>query len=424
MVYFSLLGLRKRDASLGGRNQSEGSVIKYGLFSTGAFRATLGAIATAGLVGCQTLPGEGPGATAILAAAGKSATEQNVASASVFDVIDVDAKSARLVSDFANRILNKRFGMGSGGSSAVFGVGDQVRITIFEAGENGLFSTTESKQTVLDLTVQPDGRVPIPYSGSIRFAGRTAEQVRASILSSLKSKAVEPDVIVSSIGTESRSVTVSGDVRSSNQVALSLKGDRLMDAIAKAGGAANAPYESYVTLTRGSRTATVLMKAIVEQPSENIYVQPGDQIYVTHDPRTFTVLGQTASNNRLPFGSNDLNLLEAVALAGGGQDNSVDAKGYFVFRYEDADVVRALLGQQRFTQLLSKGMVPNKYGQFPIVYRFDMARPDSLIAGQTFPVKHRDVIYASRHPAVDLQRFLNLVAQPLSVARGVTSVVE
>ena len=157
------------------------------------------------LAGCQALPGEGPSALSIASTAGQSAAEQNRPTATVFDVVQVDAYSARLVADYTARMLNRRFGIGSAGNTALIGVGDQVQVTIFEAGESGLFSTAESKQTSLQLIVQPDGRVPIPYVGSVQFAGRTAEQVRQAILSSLRDKAVEPDVIITTTSTESRS---------------------------------------------------------------------------------------------------------------------------------------------------------------------------------------------------------------------------
>jgi polysaccharide export outer membrane protein len=61
-------------------------------------------------------------------------------------------------------------------------------------------------------------------------------------------------------------------------------------------------------------------------------------------------------------------------------------------------------------------MKPNRDGRYPIVYRFDMSHPDSLIVGQTFPIKNRDVIYASRHRAVDFTKFLSIIGAPLGIA--------
>ncbi|WVT77556.1 hypothetical protein QM996_24285 (plasmid) [Sinorhizobium chiapasense] len=67
-------------------------------------------------------------------------------------------------------------------------------------------------------------------------------------------------------------------------------------------------------------------------------------------------------------------------------------------------------------------MRPDKYGRVPLVYRFDMSRPDSLLAGQTFSVNNRDIIYISRHPTADISKFLGIIGKPLQVANtGVTA---
>lgn len=376
-------------------------------------------VLTAGLAACDTLPAAGPLSSQIEDQAGKSQVELKRQNAAVFDIVDVDQNSARMIANFSSNMLSRRFGMGGRVGRVVIGVGDDLKITIFEAGSDGLFSTKDSKQTTINVVVQPDGTGTIPYVGQIKLAGRTQEEARKAILEKLTNKAVEPDVLVTAAGTASRAVTVSGAVGRPSNVELSLAGDRVMEVIARAGGPTNQPYESYVTLVRGNKTASVLLKSLVENPQENIYVEPRDQIFVTHDSRTFTVLGALARNSRIEFGANDLNLLEAIALAGGGTDEKVDVEGYFIFRYEEPEIVKELLGPQRFQEMVSKGMVANKDGRYPIVYRFNMHNADSLIVGQNFPVKNRDVIYASRHPSVDITKFINIVAQPVSTAYSV-----
>ena len=376
----------------------------------------------AALTGCQIVPSSGPLASEITDAAGRSAVERKDAGASVFDVVDVTAATARIVSQYQPSRLNKTFGFGDSGNLAVIGVGDELLVTIFEAGVDGLFSTQQTKQTAIRVVVQPDGRAAIPYVGNLKFAGRTLEQVRQTILAALKGKAVEPDVVVTTVSTQSRAVTVSGAVRASGLIPLNLGGDQVSEVIAKAGGPSAQPYESYVTLTRGSRTQTVLLKSIIEHPSEDIHVRPGDEIFVVQDPRTFTVLGETAQNNRLPFGANDLNVIEAVALAGGGRDERADAEGYFIFRYEEPEIVQRLLGPKRFEELLRKGMQADQAGRYPMVYRIVMDGPDSLFAGQNFLVKNRDVIYLSRHPFVDFQKFLSILTGPLNVTRSAAGI--
>ncbi len=371
-----------------------------------------------GLTSCNNLPGDGPLASDVLEQSKQSMTRTPAGQNVVFDVIDIDVNSATLISKFDGKLLQSRFGIGGGVKRPVIGIGDQLKITIFEAGSNGLFSTGDSKQTTLDIVVQPDGKAAIPYVGLVTFSGKTLEQARQTILTALASKAVEPDVIINTTSTASRNVTVSGAVKSPAVVPLNLVPESIMEVLAKAGGPTAQPYESYVTLTRQSKTGTVLLKTLVQNPQENVYVQPGDQVFVTREPRTFTVLGSVKANNRLEFGANDLNLLEAVALAGGGSAGTSDMKGYFVFRYEEPDIIIDLVGQQKFNDLIHRGMRPDKFGRYPIVYRFDMTRAGSMLVGQNFDVKARDVIYASRHPSIDFTRFVTIIGQPISIVSG------
>ena len=67
-------------------------------------------------------------------------------------------------------------------------------------------------------------------------------------------------------------------------------------------------------------------------------------------------------------------------------------------------------------------MAPDKFGRYPIVYRFDMTKAGSLLVGQTFPIKNRDVIYASRHPSVDFTKFLNIIARPIGIVASGLSI--
>lgn len=370
------------------------------------------------LTSCNNLPGDGPLASDVLEQSKQSVARPAPGQNVVFDIVDIDVNSATLISKFDGRLLQSRFGVGGGVKRPVIGVGDELKITIFEAGSDGLFSTTDSKQTSLEIVVQPDGKAAIPYAGLVSFAGKTLEQARQTVLGALKSKAVEPDVLISSASTASRNVTVSGAVKTPAVVPLNLVPETIMEVLAKAGGPTAQPYESYVTLTRDSNTATVLLKTLVQNPRENVFVQPGDQVFVTREPRTFTVLGAVKSNNRIEFGANDINLLEAVALAGGGSAETSDMKGYFVFRYEEPDIIMDLLGRPRFTELTQKGMRTDKLGRYPIVYRFDMTKAGSMLVGQNFEIKARDVIYASRHPSVDFTRFMTIVGQPIGIVAG------
>jgi polysaccharide export outer membrane protein len=362
------------------------------------------------LAGC--VASTGPLTSAVIAQAGNEKSDV------VFDVIDLTYDNARIIADYRSSLLNRKFGQGRSATAAVIGTGDVLEVVIYEAGADGLFSTSERKATPLTVTVQPDGTASIPYVGSLRFSGRTVEEARIAIVSALQEKAIEPDVTVSITQNVSRTVSVNGTVGSPGLIPLTQSGNRITEVVAMAGGAANPPYDTSVTVTRGGVSAKVMLQLLIDSPAENVYAKPGDQIYLSHEPQTFTVLGSTPQVGKVPFGAESLTLVEASAMAGGGDNSTADPKGYFVFRFEDESIYRKLVGTARFDELSGNGMRPNDDGRYPIVYRIDMSRPQSFLTGQIFPVNNRDVVYVSRSPSVDFQRFLGIVSSPVGVARG------
>jgi polysaccharide export outer membrane protein len=371
------------------------------------------------VAGC--FPSNGPGMEAIVAASANKAHTYRQPQKSVFDIVDMDQNVASVVSAYRSPSFNKTFGLGGGGGNPTIGVGDVVQITIFEAGPDGLFSTQDNKATNVTVTVQPDGRAPVPYIGSVQFAGNTLESVRGSIVEALKTRAVEPDVIVGLAENASRTVAVNGVVGKPSVVSLGLSSERLTDVIAKAGGPTNAPYETFVTLTRGGRTGKALLQTLIERPKENVYARPGDQLFLTHDPQTFSVLGSTGKSAKIPLGAASISVIEAAALAGGADPSRANPKGLFIFRYEYGEVLRSVLGEERFRQLASKGMRANDSDMYPIVYRIDLSQPDAYLVGQNFPIRNKDVLYMAQHPSVEIFRFMGAIAQTFVVARAVSS---
>ena len=92
----------------------------------------------------------------------------------------------------------------------------------------------------------------------------------------LTAYAIQLAAIVTVTKSLSNSVTVAGEIVTGARIQLSVRGDRLLDVIAAAGGAKSPVYETFVRLSRGGITATIPMERLVSNPAENIYAQPGD----------------------------------------------------------------------------------------------------------------------------------------------------
>ncbi|HGN1556180.1 TPA: sugar ABC transporter substrate-binding protein, partial [Pseudomonas aeruginosa] len=107
----------------------------------------------------------------------------------------------------------------------------------------------------------------------------------------------------------------------------------------------------------------------------------------------------TGKNEEIPFEAQGISLVQALARSGGLDTSRADARGVFVFRFEDAALVD---GAPESTLLDKKGVVP-------VVYEIDLRDPASFFVTQNFPVQDKDVIYVSNSPAAEFQKFLRLV---------------
>jgi polysaccharide export outer membrane protein len=116
----------------------------------------------------------------------------------------------------------------------------------------------------------------------------------------------------------------------------------------------------------------------------------------------------------MEFEAQGITLAQALGRAGGLQDQRADARGVFIFRFEDPAWVPG-----------SKPNAPkNAQGKVPVVYRVDLKDPASFFAAQDFPMRHKDVVYVANSPAAELQKFLNIVgsvAGPILTLRAVAN---
>ena len=82
--------------------------------------------------------------------------------------------------------------------------------------------------------------------------------------------------------------------------------------------------------------------------------------------------------------------------------NRANVKGVFIFRFENP----AALPEQ-----LRPGAPLTAEGKVPVIYRLDMSDPATFFVMQTFPMRDKDILYVSNAPAVDFQKFANLISQ-------------
>ena len=378
-----------------------------------ASRALVTSLLCTSLAACNGLPNPVPNDGPLK---GAVTSKREMKDDFVYALIHMDAKAVHTLEHHSYRPFSDKFGLSKRRPGVVLGIGDVLNVTIFEAGPDGIFSTSERKSVTIQLTVKQNGRISIPFDGEVRAAGRTVAQVRRSVLASLRGRAVEPDVIVEVASIRSRAVAVNGAVRSAAVVPLTVGNERVLDVVAAAGGPTQEPYNTYISLSRGGHTRTALVQTLVRHPRENIFVRPSDSLYLTHEPRRYTALGAVKKDARYEFGSRDLTLMEAVAEAGGLEDLRANPEAVFVFRYEHEHVLRHLakkhyIDHKTLWKVLDDHKVRDKHGRVPVVYRVDLSDADNFFIAKRFPVNHNDTLYVARKLSVDFGKIVQLLAQ-------------
>ncbi|MCA3642145.1 MAG: polysaccharide export protein, partial [Methylobacterium sp.] len=270
-------------------------------------------------------------------------------------------------------------------------------------------STGARSAVIPPQIVAKDGSITVPYAGRIRVAGLTTPEVELRIVAGLTGKAIEPQVLVTVPLGLSNAVTVLGEGTNGARVPLSVRGERILDVLASAGGIRAPAHETFVTLQRRGRTAAVPMQRLVLNASENIYAHPDDVITVVRDPQTYSVFGAAGRNAVVPFDAADMTLEQAVAKAGGLLDWRSDPQGVFLLRYETAAVAR---------QLDPTIKVAPPDAKVPVIYKINLRDAKSYFLAQNIQIRNRDMLYVANSPATEIQKVLGLL---LSAAQPVTT---
>jgi len=327
-------------------------------------------------------------------------------------IVDVnDNVARRLVEVNKQAKFSEAFGAKTS-SSYFIGAGDAIEVSIWEAPPATLFgsgmsdakagTSTSRVSTFPEQVVQSNGMINIPFAGQITAAGKSLQEIENEIIKRLHGKANQPQVLVRLTRNTSANVTVVGEVTTSARMPLSPRGERLLDALAAAGGVKQPVNKMTMQVTRGELVRSMPLERVILDPKQNIVLQPGDVITAMYQPLSFTVLGATGKNEEQNFEAQGISLAQALARAGGLQDARADAQGVFIFRFEDQDAV----------EWKSKPNVTPD-GKVPVIYRVDLKNPATFFVAQSFPIRNKDVLYVSNAPAAEMQKFLNIVTSTI-----------
>jgi polysaccharide export outer membrane protein len=296
-----------------------------------------------------------------------------------------------------------------------FGIGDVVSVTIFEAAAGGLFIPIEAGVrpgnfvTLPNQPVDTQGNISVPYAGAIRAKDRTPTLVQQEIVDRIKNRAIEPQAVVALATQNTSLISVLGEVNTPNRFPAQPAGEHILDAITRAGGIKDHGHESWVVLERRGVRAAVPFGALIYEPRNNIWIWPGDTVYVYREPQTFLAFGAAGQQGQFPFGAWRISLAEAVAIAGGLLDIQADPGSVFLYRREPRPLAEKL------------GIDCSKFDgpTVPVVYNVSFQDPGGYFLATKMQMHNKDVVFAANAQSVEATKFMEFLNVAISVPNNV-----
>lgn len=336
-----------------------------------------------------------------------------------FVLVDITAEGVRLLeNEEASNYFRGAFTDRREAADIRIGLGDTIRVTIFEAGSGGLFVPTGGTLSggnfvsIPDQEVDRTGSITVPYAaenndgGVIKVHKLRPIEVQAEIERRLADRAIEPQVIVTIVNRTSNLYSVLGDVNDPGRYNVTQGGIRVLDAIGAAGGPRGAPYNTLVTLQRSGNSATARLSTLLEEPENNIFVQPNDIISLEKEERYINVFGALNTSSRIAFDEETLSVADVIAESGGLDDARSDPSSVLIYRNESRETLKRMGANLEDFPLT---------GDIPTVYRVDLKRPSGFFLAQKMPLRNRDMMYVSNHPLTNLSKVLSILRDILLI---------
>lgn len=297
----------------------------------------------------------------------------------------------------------------------LIGLGDVLSITIFEAGVSlfagnapspiasvGGFNPSVTAQTLPPRRVDDDGLIDVPYAGRLYVKGRTIAEVQDQVRKSLSKLSQDPQVLINRERVVGNSVIVSGEVGKTGRLVLETNRETLADIIALSGGYRGPPQNLVLHVKRGDSVAKLRLGDVMSGPYTDLRAFPGDRLTIMPEPLMFSILGASGRVQQMNFTRERMTVIEAIAMAGGPQENAGDPKAIFLFRYAGPGT------------------------SDPTVYHFNMLEAPTFFLAQQFTLRDNDVLYfgtaASNQPRKVIQTVGQLFAPIVTIQAAANNI--
>jgi len=285
--------------------------------------------------------------------------------------------------------------------------GDGINVTVWERDGLGVFAANPSGVSELGVQeIDRSGNLYLPILGKFRAAGLTLAQLHDAVVARLSKLIVGSDVSVTrAADARGQMVTVQGNLTKPGLYPITQTTQRLSSALAQAAPVQTNPEALVITLRRGKEITSLRLSDIYRNQDNDILLHAGDVI-TAHDSREFlTVLGAAGQQGRVEISKRNYSVLDALADSRGLDDKLADPRSVFLF-------TPARAGAEGKPDLL------------PVVYQFDLTRPEQVALAREFTVHEGQAIYISDAPFTQVQKVLSAFRVTMSAGFSATRAID
>jgi len=288
--------------------------------------------------------------------------------------------------------------------------GDVLGITVYENVDDSLLGVEGAPATLEEVQVDGAGFIFIPYAGRIKAAGNSPEAIRRIITNKLADQTPDPQVEVRRAAGDGATVSLVGAVGGQGVYPIERPTRSLATMLARSGGITIEPEIAQVTIIRGSKRGKIWFEDLYRHPELDIALRGGDKILVEQDTRAFTALGATGAQARVPFETQNLSAIEAIAQVGGLLAASADPTGVFVLRNEPEVVAEQVLGRNDLE------------GAQRLVYVLNLTEPNGMFMARDFVIRDGDTLYVTEAPFTQWTKVISAITGTAASADSLASI--
>jgi polysaccharide export outer membrane protein len=284
--------------------------------------------------------------------------------------------------------------------------GDGINVKVWERGGLGVFAADPSGASDLgNQEIDRSGHVSFPIIGKFRAEGRTLGQLHDAVVARLSKLVVGADVSVTRATARGQMVTVQGNLTKPGMYPITQTSQRLSSALAQAAPVQENPEQLVISLRRDKQVASVRLSDIYRNQNNDVLLRSGDVITVYDSKQYLTVLGAAGTQGRVAISKRNYSVLDALADSRGLDDKLADPRSVFLF-------TPAKAGAEGKPDLL------------PVVYQFDLTRPEQVALAREFTVGEGQAIYISDAPFTQVQKVLSAFRFTMSAGFSATKAID